>query len=115
MSSAETSAHDASEISRVLAQGYKRLRFPEVLEREFRAEHLTGSRRWVRMSLLVALATSAASAVVDPWVVHATVPLPTFIRYGVQAPMLLLILLATLDRFYERWYEAAILIGAPVF
>ena len=115
MSSAETSAHDASEISRVLAQGYKRLRFPEALEREFRAEHLTGSRRWVRLSLLVALATSAASAVVDPWVVHATSPVPTFIRYGVQGPMLLLILLATLDRFYERWYEAAILIGAPVF
>ena len=60
---AEPAAHDASLVSRVLAQGYRRLRFPEPLEAEFRRDHLRDSRRWVRLSLFVAFATSAGYAV----------------------------------------------------
>jgi diguanylate cyclase (GGDEF)-like protein len=112
---AEPAAHDASVVSRVLAQGYRRLRFPEPLEGEFRRDHLLGSRRWVRLSLFVAFATSAGFAVIDPWIVHAAAPLPRIVRFGVQLPALLVILLATFERFYVRWYELAIQIGVPAF
>jgi diguanylate cyclase (GGDEF)-like protein len=112
---AEPAAHDASAVSRVLAQGYRRLRFPEPLEAEFRRDHLLGSRRWVRLSLFVAFATSAGYAVIDPWIVHAAAPLTKIVRFGVQLPALLVILLATFERFYARWYELAIQIGVPVF
>ncbi len=89
--------------------------FPEPLEAEFRRDHLLGSRRWVRLSLFVAFATSAGYAVIDPWIVHAAAPLTKIVRFGVQLPALLVILLATFERFYARWYELAIQIGVPVF
>lgn len=102
-------------VSRVLAQGYARLRFPEPLEREFRGEHAVASRRWVRLSLLVALITTSGFAVIDHAVVNAQNAVPDFVRFGLQLPVLVICLLATSTRFYSRLYLPAIQLGAPLF
>jgi hypothetical protein len=64
MPPADSGAQHASVVSRVLTRGYKTLRFPEPLETKFRADHLATSRRWVRMSLLVAAAASMGSVII---------------------------------------------------
>ncbi len=100
---------------RALEEGFGRLRFPQPLEREFRTHHLAASHRWVRMSILVALATTTGFAIIDHHVIHAVNALPDVVRFGLQFPVVLICLLATSKRFYMRAYEAAIQIGAPLF
>lgn len=104
-----------SQVARVLSQGYARLRFPEPLEAEFRAEHRVNSLRWVRMSILVAVGTSAGFALIDPLIIKATNALPNIVRFGLQLPVLIVVLLSTYPRFYERWYQSAMQVGGPLF
>jgi len=106
---------EQSLVSRVLAQGYDRLRFPEPLEREFRHDHLLASRRWVRMSLLVALATTTGFAIIDHWVIHAQSAVPDVVRFGLQLPVIFISLFATNARLYSRCYQPAIQVTAPMF
>jgi diguanylate cyclase (GGDEF)-like protein len=115
MRSVDSAAPQSSEVSRVLAQGYRRLRFPASLEEEFRASHRAASRRWVRVGLYVAVAASLGSALLDPWIVSGPADVPNLVRFGVQLPVLLILALSTHDRFYARWYELAIQLGAPIF
>lgn len=102
-------------VSRVLAQGYARLEFPEPLESDFRADHSVAARRWVRLSLLVALVTTSGFAVIDHAVVNAQNAVPDFVRFGLQLPVLVICLLATSARFYSRFYLPAIQLCAPLF
>jgi diguanylate cyclase (GGDEF)-like protein len=115
MHSPDTSPLDDSPLARVLAQGYRKLRFPEPLERQFREEHRVGAHRFVRMSLLVALITSTGFALIDHLVINATNTTPNLARFGLQFPVLLICCLAAFRRFYLRWYEPAIRIGLPLF
>jgi diguanylate cyclase (GGDEF)-like protein len=115
MRSADPHAHDASDVSRALAQGYRLLRFAHPLEDEFRDSHRTSVRRWVRVGLYVAVAASLSSALLDPWIVSAPADVPKVVRFGVQLPVLLLLLFSSHERFYARWYELAIQLGAPIF
>ncbi len=115
MNSAEPAKHEESQVARVLAQGYARLRFPEPLEREFRQDASVSARRWVRLSLLVALITTSGFAVIDHWVLNAGSPVPDVVRFGLQMPVLVICLLATDARFYTRWYPLAIQFCAPLF
>lgn len=112
---AETATNEESLVSRVLAEGYARLRFPEPLESEFRADHMLASVRWVRMCLFVAVGTSVGFAIIDHWVIHANNPMPDVVRFGLQLPVLLIALLATYKPFYVNWYERAIQLGGPLF
>lgn len=115
MNSAEPATHEPSLVSRVLAEGYGWLRFPEPLEEEFRSDYARSARRWVRLSLLVALVTTSGFAVIDHWVLHAESRVPDVVRFGLQLPVLVICLLATERRFYERWYPLAIQLSAPLF
>jgi len=107
--------NEESLVARVLAQGYARLRFPEPLESEFRAEHTLASLRWVRMCLLVAIGTSAGFGIIDHWVIHANNPMPDIVRFGLQLPVLFICLAITLMPYLVRWYQLAIQIGGPMF
>jgi diguanylate cyclase (GGDEF)-like protein len=107
--------NEESLVARVLAQGYARLRFPEPLESEFRAEHTLASLRWVRMCLLVAIGTSAGFGIIDHWVIHANNPMPDLVRFGLQLPVLFICLAITLMPRLVRWYQLAIQIGGPMF
>jgi diguanylate cyclase (GGDEF)-like protein len=106
---------EQSLVSRVLAQGYGRLRFPEPLESEFKTEHLIASRRWVRLGLLIVLGTSVGFSIMDHSLINATSPARDVVRFGMQLPVLVLALIATFQRFYATWYPRAMALGGPVF
>lgn len=106
---------EESLVSRVLAQGYGRLAFPEPLETEFRIDHVMASVRWVRMCLFVAVGTSIGFSIIDHWVIHANNPIPDVVRFGLQLPVLFICLLATFKPFYVNWYQLSIQLGGPLF
>jgi len=112
---ANSAANEESLVSRVLADGYSTLRFPEPLETAFRAEHLRAQQRWVRMCLYIVVGTSAGFAAIDHLVIHATNAVPDLVRFGLQLPILCVLLLATFERFYFTWYQTASQIGGPLF
>jgi diguanylate cyclase (GGDEF)-like protein len=112
---AESTANEESLVARVLARGYPRLRFPEPLESEFRADHLVSSLRWVRMCLFMAVGTSIGFAIIDHWVIHADNAIPDIARFGLQLPVLFICLLATHKPFYLNWYQLSMQIGGPLF
>jgi diguanylate cyclase (GGDEF)-like protein len=109
------SINQQSLAARVLADGYARLRFPQPLEQQFRRDHLLASQPWVRLSLLVALATTTGFAIIDHSVIHATNAVPDVVRFGLQLPVLLICLLATSRNLYARWYELLIQLVSPLF
>jgi diguanylate cyclase (GGDEF)-like protein len=106
---------EQSQVSRVLAAGYGRLRFPEPLESEFRVEHLRAQYRWARMCLFIVIATSGGFALIDHRIIRATNAIPDLVRFGLQLPILCILLLATVKRFYLSWYQLAMQIGGPLF
>jgi diguanylate cyclase (GGDEF)-like protein len=115
MASKQPPTIEESLVSRVLAAGYGRLRFPEPLETEFRADHLLAQRRWVRMCLFIVIGTSAGFAMIDHLVIQATNAIPNLVRFGLQLPILGILVLATFKRFYVGWYQTAMQIGGPLF
>ncbi len=115
MSSTPPSPSEESLVSRVFAAGYSNLEFPEPLESEFRQEHLLAQRRWVRMSLLIIVGTSTCFALIDHLVIRTANAVPDIARFGLQLPVLLTLLLATVKRFYMNWYQLAMQIGGPLF
>jgi diguanylate cyclase (GGDEF)-like protein len=110
-----TPTSEESLVSRVLAEGYSRLQFPEPLESEFRKEHLLSQHRWVRMSLFIVIGTCTGFALIDHQIIHARNAVPDLVRFGLQLPILLILLLATIKRFYASWYQIAMQIGGPLF
>ena len=94
-----------------------RLRFrdPE-LEQQFILSYRAGSRLWVRLSLIVALSTTLGFAVIDHvLLVGPRLARPDIWRFGLQLPLVLIMLVLTTPRWYTRWYQPAIQIAAPLF
>jgi diguanylate cyclase (GGDEF)-like protein len=91
------------------------LRFPHELESEYRAFRNESDRRWARMSLYVALSTTLCIAVIDHFVLSAARGNTDIVRFGLQLPMVLVMLVITGKRFYAKWYQPAIQIAAPLF
>jgi len=114
-SSQPASTSEDSLVSRVLAEGYGSLKFPEPLEAEFRHDHLIAQRRWVRMSLFIVVGTSAGFGLIDHLIIHSSNAVPDVVRFGLQLPILLVLLLATIERFYMSWFQLAVQIGGPLF
>jgi diguanylate cyclase (GGDEF)-like protein len=116
MRSTTRSGSDDPPAARVLEGGFARLRFPPALEAEFRRHHLLASQRWVRLSILVALGTTLGFAMIDHWVIRSSNAVPDLVRFGLQVPVILLCLLATIIKpLYLRVYVPAIQIAAPLF
>ena len=115
MSSTQPPTVEESQVSRVLAAGFRRLRFPEPLESEYRADHLRAQHRWARMCLFIVIGTSAGFALIDHRIIRATNSIPDIVRFGLQLPILCIVLLATIQRFYLSWYQIAMQIGGPLF
>ena len=92
-----------------------KFRDPE-LERQFIQSYRESARRWVRMSLLVALSSVCGFAIID----HVLLVGPRFgradiWRFGLQFPLVLIMLVLTRPRWYARWYQPAIQVAAPMF
>ena len=110
-----TQAEDASSI----ATNTRRigLRFPDAeLERQFLLSYRAAARPWIRMSLLVALSTVLGFTVIDHWLlVGPRLARPDIVRFGLQLPLVLIMLVLTTPRLYLRWYQPAIQVAAPLF
>ena len=91
------------------------LRFPDELESEYRASRSESERRWARMSLYVALSTTLGFAVIDHFVLSAPRGNSDVIRFGLQLPMVLVMLVITGPRLFAKWYQPAVQIAAPLF
>jgi diguanylate cyclase (GGDEF)-like protein len=93
------------------------LRFPDAeLERHFLLSYRAAARPWIRMSLLVALSTVLGFTVIDHWLlVGPRLARPDIWRFGLQLPLVLIMLVLTTPRLYLRWYQPAIQIAAPLF
>ena len=93
------------------------LRFPDAeLERHFLLSYRAAARPWIRMSLLVALSTVLGFTVIDHWLlVGPRLARPDIWRFGLQLPLVLIMLVLTTPRRYLRWYQPAIQIAAPLF
>src|ERR1041385_6040773 len=85
------------------------LRFPNDLETEFRASRSDSNRRWARMSLYVALSTTLGFAVIDHFVLDAPkIGNSDVIRFGLQLPMVLVMLVITGKRLFAKWCQPAV-------
>ena len=68
------------------------------------------------MSLVVALSTVLGFAVIDHWLlVGARFVHPDVWRFGLQLPLVLIMMVLTGPRLYMRWYQPAIQTAAPLF
>jgi len=68
------------------------------------------------MSLVVALSTVLGFTVIDHWLlVGPRLARPDIWRFGLQLPLVLIMLVLTTPRRYLRWYQPAIQIAAPLF
>jgi diguanylate cyclase (GGDEF)-like protein len=116
MAPTKTSSASTGEAARVLASGFRFLRFPEPLETEFRAEHRARLRVWNRLAIWVSACTVLGFAILDHFVLspnHARIT--NLVRFGMHVPAVVIMLLCSSKRFYERWYELGIGVVAPLF
>jgi diguanylate cyclase (GGDEF)-like protein len=68
------------------------------------------------MSILVALSTVLGFAIIDHWLlVGPRLARPDVWRFGLQLPLVLIMLGLTGARLYPRWYQPAIQLAAPLF
>ncbi|HET9865589.1 MAG TPA: diguanylate cyclase [Steroidobacteraceae bacterium] len=112
----KNSSPDSSDASRLLANGFRFLRFPEPLESEFRSEHRARLRGWNRIAIWIAACTVSGYVVLDHFVLspeHSRVT--NLVRFGLHVPAVLLMLVLTSRRFYGRWYDLGISVIAPAF
>jgi diguanylate cyclase (GGDEF)-like protein len=93
------------------------LRFPDAeLERHFLLSYRAAARPWIRMSLVVALSTVLGFTVIDHWLlVGPRLARADIWRFGLQLPLVLIMLVLTTPRLYLRWYQPAIQLAAPLF
>src|SRR4051812_7463883 len=107
---------DSSEASRLLANGFRFLRFPEPLETEFRSEHRARLRGWNRIAIWIAACTVTGYVVLDHFVLSAEhARITNLVRFGLHVPAVIAMLVLTTKRFYNRWYDLGIGFVAPVF
>jgi diguanylate cyclase (GGDEF)-like protein len=105
-----------SDAARLLAGGFRFLRFPEPLETEFRKEHLSRLRPWNRLAIIVSACTVFGFAIIDHFVLspeHSRIT--NAVRFGLHVPCVLLMLMLTSKRFYDRWYDFGLSFVAPAF
>jgi diguanylate cyclase (GGDEF)-like protein len=103
-------------VSEVRQSGFLRLKFPKELEAEYRHSRSDTDRRWARMSLIVALSTVLGFAVIDHWVLPGPqIGHADLVRFGLQLPMVLTMLVLTDERYFDRFYQTCIQVAAPLF
>src|SRR6185295_13309108 len=90
--------------------------FDEPLETEFRTEHRTRLRVWNRIAIIVSACTVVGFAILDHIVLSAEHSrITNMVRFGMHVPAVIIMLLLTSKRFYDRWYELGISFVAPIF
>jgi diguanylate cyclase (GGDEF)-like protein len=93
------------------------LRLPDPeLERQFLLSYRAAARPWIRVSLIVALSTVLGFTVIDHWLlVGPRLARPDIWRFGLQLPLVLIMMVLSSPRLYLRWYQPAVQVAAPLF
>ena len=109
--------HSGPTVKALLAAGsFSRLRFPEPTEAEFRTSHRTMMQRWVRLSILVSACTVLGFSVIDNYVLGIErTAIGNLIRFVVHIPAVIVMLVFTWSKLYERGYDNMIQVVAPIF
>jgi len=116
MAFTKNSSPISSDAARLLATGFRFLRFPEPLESEFRADHRARLRGWSRIAIWIAASTVTGYVILDHFVLSAEhARITNIVRFGLHVPAVILMLVLTSQRFYNRWYDLGIGIVAPAF
>src|SRR6187399_3109110 len=116
MALAKNSSPNPSDAGRLLLKGFRFLRFDEPLESEFRSEHRTRLRVWNRVAIMVSACTVLGFAILDHFILSAEHSrITNMVRFGLHVPAVILMLIFTSKRFYERWYDSGIAFVAPMF
>src|SRR5262245_44560270 len=116
MAYTKNSSPSSSDAARLLASGFRLLRFPEPLESEFRADHRARLRGWSRIAIWIAASTVTGYVILDHFVLSAEhARITNIVRFGLHVPAVILMLVLTSQRFYNRWYDLGIGIIAPAF
>ncbi len=116
MAPTKNSSPNNSDAARLLAKGFRFLRFDEPLETEFRAEHRYRLRTWNRIAIMLSACTVVGFAILDHFVLDAEHSrISNMVRFGMHVPAVILMLIFTSKRFYERWYGVGIGFVAPMF
>jgi diguanylate cyclase (GGDEF)-like protein len=116
MALTKNSSPNTSDAARLLAKGFRFLRFDEPLESEFRTEHRARLRIWNRIAIMVSACTVVGFAILDHFVLDAQHSrVANMVRFGMHVPAVILMLIFTSKRFYERWYDIGIGFVAPMF
>lgn len=112
----KNSSPNSSDASRLLANGFRFLSFPEPLETEFRSDHRARLRGWNRIAIWIAACTVTGYVILDHFVLSAEhARITNLVRFGLHVPAVILMLVLTSKRFYSRWYDLGISIIAPLF
>jgi diguanylate cyclase (GGDEF)-like protein len=116
MAPTKDSSPSTSDAARLLTKGFRFLRFDEPLETEFRTEHRSRLRVWNRIAIIVSACTVVGFAILDHIVLSPEHSRATnIVRFGMHVPAVIIMLLLTSKRFYDRWYELGISFVAPIF
>ncbi|MEO8063458.1 MAG: diguanylate cyclase [Pseudomonadota bacterium] len=116
MAPTKISSPITSDAARLLASGFRFLRFPEPLESEYQTGHRTRLHAWNRIAIILSACTVIGFAILDHFVLsseHSRIT--NLVRFGMHVPAVILMLVCTSKRFYDRWYELGITIIAPIF
>jgi len=95
----------------------RQLRFPDPeLERQFLLSYRAAARPWIRISLIVALSTVLGFTIIDHWLlVGPRLARADLWRFGLQLPLVLIMMVFTSPRLYVRVYQPAMQVAAPLF
>ena len=116
MAFARNTPPTGSDAARLLASGFRWLRFPEPLESEFRSEHRARLRVWCRVAIIFSACTVSGYAILDHFVLSAQHSrVVNMVRFGLQVPAVILMLICTSKRFYSRWYDLVLSFVPPMF
>lgn len=116
MSDEEKPRSPETPASRTLERGFPLLRFEGDLEAEFRSQISTAGRPRIRRFILLALATTLGFGALDNWMLEQPeAALGNAMRFGLQLPLVLAVLVLTRARWYEHLYRPAVQIAAPLF
>jgi diguanylate cyclase (GGDEF)-like protein len=116
MAITKSSSPSTSDAARLLAKGFRNLRFDEPLESEFRTEHRARLRSWNRLAIWLSAFTVVGYAILDHFVLSANhARITNIVRFGMHVPAVIIMLICTSKRFYARWYDLGISVVAPLF
>ena len=116
MAPTKNSSPNNSDAARLLANGLPFPAFPRTARKRIPHRASLAPARLEPHRHLVSACTVVGFAILDHFVLSAEHSrITNMVRFGMHVPAVILMLVLTSKRFYDRWYELGIGIVAPLF